>query len=1592
LLDFNHSKTNLGEELIDYFFEKTRIRKDRRTICRHQGINVNVQPNNSSVPEFPIDDLTNKAKEELLRILHGNRKFVAFTGSGLSAGYGWPDWKQLAKYAQKQCSRDLREFIDALKNVPANPQTEKDLERLGKFEKFFSKTLSPNVRPSQNTGSAEKFVFEVCDAVLLEMQIVLRGISEASRRTFPKVPSSVNELIANVFSDEELSANLWLIERGFGDDPPGDKAPATSQDLQIDATRLRQTLCDPIFLAEQLTDRVGSTPLRIWCPNGLELLTVDQRHHVDLALASFTDAEFESLKTQVTSAALPNGNASESSSKKERVRPTIDPLKELVTALNIQRIITLNYDWEAEKLAMLGDQALEHGEKHNINTARASGLIESSPEDPHFSSLYCRLSNGRLTSSEAYAPRASASLFEFALDSGEFSSHIIHLHGRADEPHNIVSSDSDYNRIYRSESNAPQSLERALDVTLLGNPIIFVGVGLKEPEITRAFQKFVANGAMRFRNPAFALMPPTDVDKSGEENDAEDRREQISHYTKFGLYILYYGKQPPSDGTEKPYFWIRELVAELTELCKVASSTCWSDPIKKTTYDAALEKASNRLNKKLFAEQLKTSLEAFEIEDECKPVSSLSHFLISKQSNQLTANQSAFIQRYLRGLSTRLKSAALQKELSDLSKEFFEQAKELAEVHKAREDFITRIEKDELSPTDGDKKAQEFYKVQWKKVIHNHHFRISNEFALETVRNSPQVNQERLKVLRETPRSVKKIKEILDSVSTPKSCVIVVGATGSGKSTLIRHLLCEIFAQDCSHPLAGTFQRVLVLNFSLALEVESAIDLVLAFLLSVSKPENIRADELISRDRLDTIKRLCSDPAGIDEKSLVVLVGLDRLIDKSGLSISADFSRLVRHLVSRKNTRDLSLVLVMTSLARPWIEGLVSATYLPKTSFVPWEPSTVLSLDGRLEDGLAAKLEQTFHTAGLKDDFDSRNNVILRFSRRSNFDLEDGIDEYEAHRAKSSAAVKAALDLWPHYVKSQRPDPDDEESEKRARLDWGIIRMLAIVAAPIESSVALHHPPVLIDLSRLVPDDNPVKRRWLIDQTFERLASVGIAVKLGTSFFQAEGTLVNSGEFPRYALNRAVMTEVRERLGVPIGNALLSNTFSLSLATSLPVDVIVPAPDIRQRLRGFLENLMGSYPYDKNAPSGQPNADSAVLKEYSSALRAAGNVLRSFFSAASIVTFQPVRIDSTSDSIGNLEEHKQLISNLLSCVRNFESCSKEVGSGNQVQSVLPPFYGGELVWLHNERAAISLIQGDLYEAEFSLKHARKLNREYRGKNGGHHRNRINLNRSLLLIERGKLHDAELLLNQLDAAGKTSEPCERDLIEPIVDGYKAFICQLGGRVDEAKLLYERSIGKCVATNQMRALAIFKMRYSALLFKSRNEPDAKNMIEAAIHAADAASQLDILWRARLQKLSICGYHRTNTLVAEQALAYAQKAGLHRVIVESYMAGAAAAKESLNFELAADLTTHAMIYANRFGMTLRKISLRINMGSFLLAQGQQTGEVLIARAISHADRLGFQSAIQAAHDSILSYRARHPDVKFSTGFTPNAQTIVS
>lgn len=197
--------------------------------------------------------------------------------------------------------------------------------------------------------------------------------------------------------------------------------------------------------------------------------------------------------------------------------------KALFTDLDIRRIVTLNYDMELEWQTMT--LASEQGGDRNVQWNKL-------PLQKDAGRLIRRMPGGETVASEMLLADQSNRIAEFGLRIPDFERHILHLHGRQDEPTSALVTRRDYREQYWKKSVHSLPMSEAHRVLFAGNPILFVGTAATEPDVMRTLEQFLSNNANRRRTSTFLLW---NADKDSHLNDLR----RFWYYRQYGVHLLY---------------------------------------------------------------------------------------------------------------------------------------------------------------------------------------------------------------------------------------------------------------------------------------------------------------------------------------------------------------------------------------------------------------------------------------------------------------------------------------------------------------------------------------------------------------------------------------------------------------------------------------------------------------------------------------------------------------------------------------------------------------------------------------------------------------------------------------------------------------------------------------------------------------------------------------------------------------------------------------------------------------------------------------------------------------------------------------------
>ncbi|MEM9599820.1 MAG: SIR2 family protein, partial [Pseudomonadota bacterium] len=213
-------------------------------------------------------------------------------------------------------------------------------------------------------------------------------------------------------------------------------------------------------------------------------------------------------------------------SKPEKVPLEKDVLQSLFSQLLIRRIITLNYDVEAE-IAFL-----RQVRKCSRNTAIKDLVreFETLPDDTI--DLTLDLPNGYRLRSLIAERNKNDKLVEFALGAPDRTISILHLHGRYDQPNSLVVSKRDYRDLYWRKDLSKPLVEQGLKSVFIGNPILHIGIGMSEADVTRTLEQFMSDTPLDVEFPRFIL-------KNTFATEPENEAFRLRMFHDFGVYTIF---------------------------------------------------------------------------------------------------------------------------------------------------------------------------------------------------------------------------------------------------------------------------------------------------------------------------------------------------------------------------------------------------------------------------------------------------------------------------------------------------------------------------------------------------------------------------------------------------------------------------------------------------------------------------------------------------------------------------------------------------------------------------------------------------------------------------------------------------------------------------------------------------------------------------------------------------------------------------------------------------------------------------------------------------------------------------------------------
>ena len=225
--------------------------------------------------------------------------------------------------------------------------------------------------------------------------------------------------------------------------------------------------------------------------------------------------------------------------------PAYDVPDALWRQLGIRRFATPSYDFEIERCTMLGDRPTFSANPPGFTDPFADLRVMRAMRDKvEQDSFHWDLGSGRIrrvyadgwaVESDMVNRERIDRMIEFAVGTDDVDAHIMHLHGRACNWRSMIVSRRDYDNLYRRNDLNRAPFEFAKKMMIGGNPLLFVGLGMGEPELNREMEEFISNAPYQRVAPTFLLWNAGDRLKSREKQ----RAFRLEKLARFGVLTIF---------------------------------------------------------------------------------------------------------------------------------------------------------------------------------------------------------------------------------------------------------------------------------------------------------------------------------------------------------------------------------------------------------------------------------------------------------------------------------------------------------------------------------------------------------------------------------------------------------------------------------------------------------------------------------------------------------------------------------------------------------------------------------------------------------------------------------------------------------------------------------------------------------------------------------------------------------------------------------------------------------------------------------------------------------------------------------------------
>ena len=452
-----------------------------------------------------------RARVEIFRSLN-LRRLVAFTGSGTTSAFGLPAWDDLAKIFIEETNTSIRACLGPVHDGGAKQEERQALGAveqedliaeisplIEQVEKLLGVKDGKDSAGGDATGGGEIREIMIADQerLTLDDPTTVMDLCEEILQALPDAVGSGRsqlDLARHDFAQHFRQPNAGLVLSrlksaligGLSSEPGGSTGEGTDTGKGTDLTELLEASA---WFGQETIPPENSPdlfPLGVkYCLSGKEPNTLSS------ALTKLCNRDQNSISDAVQNSSDmdqhfgPKLPLKSQANKKAVSRDIVDAL---VHTLRITRIATLNYDVQLER-AILG----RAGGIPGVDSDGFRDLCKDwQTTRPHTKRLEMNNALEKGAVSITLGPDNMGDIVNFAAYSRQYRHQILHLHGRFDDPQNLVVTKRDYERIYTRQAMPRQIFREAQEMLFGGNDVLLLGLGMNEEDVARPFRRLMA--------------------------------------------------------------------------------------------------------------------------------------------------------------------------------------------------------------------------------------------------------------------------------------------------------------------------------------------------------------------------------------------------------------------------------------------------------------------------------------------------------------------------------------------------------------------------------------------------------------------------------------------------------------------------------------------------------------------------------------------------------------------------------------------------------------------------------------------------------------------------------------------------------------------------------------------------------------------------------------------------------------------------------------------------------------------------------------------------------------------------------------------